>query len=43
MMGEPGKAPRFLKARKEDKAEALRTKLVITNKGAAKKKSWGKT
>ncbi|MDF5725704.1 MAG: hypothetical protein PUP91_35705 [Rhizonema sp. PD37] len=37
---EPGKAPKFLKAGKKDKAEALKTKLALANKGTTKKKSW---
>ncbi len=42
MMGEPGKAPKFLKAGKKDKAEALKTKVAIAKKGTTQKKSWGK-
>lgn len=46
MMGEPGKAPKFLKAGKKDKAEALKIKTALIKqkgqKSPAKKQAWGK-
>ena len=46
MMGESGKAPKFLKAGKKDKAEALKIKTALIKqkgqKSPAKKQAWGK-
>ena len=46
MMGESGKAPKFLKAGKKDKAEALKIKTALTKqkgqKSPAKKQVWAK-